>query len=322
MFHSPAVLIDPSDQGLPFNPTGEFIFPSVFHAAAHLPNPLAAWYLYFAPHDRPGGICLMYADSLDGPWTHHRANPLITNDWAPHYSVSHVSSPDVIWNAAEGRVFLYFHGENNVTRLATSADGLAFDYDREVITTAQVDAALPGQTATETSYARVFEHPDRGSPHRYGMFFMVNHTDNVRKIAVAFSPDGREWTVQPDLLVVPGAAEGDNVSSADLWVHNGTPTVIYGSSAGTIFARTLNRALTRAGDPRALYVPGTAAEAGRATAPQIVTDAGRTHLFYELGARAQTTIGHAVGTVSPARRWWNRLTAPGSQAGSARGAEA
>jgi hypothetical protein len=223
MFRSPEVLIDPFDRHLPFNPTGEFIFPSLFPAAAHLRNPLARWYLYFAPHDRPGGICLMYSDSLDGPWTHYRSNPLITSDWSPHYSVSHVSSPDVLWNAAEGRMFLYFHGENTVTRLATSADGLQFDYDREVITTAQVDAALTGRTATETSYARVFENPDRHSTNRFGMFIMVNHTDNVRKIAVAFSPDARDWTVQPDLLVTPGAAEGTNVSSADLWVHKTAP---------------------------------------------------------------------------------------------------
>jgi hypothetical protein len=89
--------------------------------------------------------------------------------------------------------------------------------------------------------------------------------------------------------------------------------VIYGSSAGTIFARPLNRALTRAGAPSALYVPGTAAEAGRATAPQIVTEAGRTHLFYELGPRAHTTIGHAVGRVSAPsrlRNWLGRSKTP------------
>lgn len=305
MFGTPKVLVDPTDKTMPFNPTGEFIFPSLFHAAVHLQKPLAEWYLYFAPHNSPGGICLMYSDSLNGPWTHHGANPLITNDWSPNYSVSHVSSPDVIWNAAESRIFLFFHGENSTTRLATSADGLSYDYDREVITTALVDEAMPGRTATETSYARVFKNPDRGSINRYVMFFMVNHTDNIRKIAVAFSQDAREWRVQPELLVVPGEAEGDNVSSADLWMHNGTPTVIYGSSAGTIFARTLNRELTHAGEPRVLYVPGTAAEAGRATAPQIITVGGRTHMFYELGPRSRTTIGHVASRVSALTWFWN-----------------
>jgi hypothetical protein len=58
-------------EDLAYNPTGEFIFPSVFHAGAHLQNPLGEWYLYYAPHEDPGGIAFLYADSLDGPWTEY-----------------------------------------------------------------------------------------------------------------------------------------------------------------------------------------------------------------------------------------------------------
>jgi hypothetical protein len=56
-----------------YNPTGEFIFPSVFHAGAYLELPLGEWYLYYAPHENPGGISLLYANSLDGPWTEYPA---------------------------------------------------------------------------------------------------------------------------------------------------------------------------------------------------------------------------------------------------------
>ena len=66
-----------------YNPTNEFIFPSVFHAGAYLDDPLGEWYLYLAPHDAPAGVMLMYADSLDGPWTEYEANPIIASEWAP-----------------------------------------------------------------------------------------------------------------------------------------------------------------------------------------------------------------------------------------------
>src|SRR5690606_39972613 len=44
------------DKGsLAYNPTHELIFPSVRHVAGRLPHPLGAWYMYYAPHDAPGG---------------------------------------------------------------------------------------------------------------------------------------------------------------------------------------------------------------------------------------------------------------------------
>ena len=139
-----------------YNPTDEFIFPSVFHAGAHFEDPLGEWYLYLAPHDSPAGVMLMYADSLDGPWTEYTANPIIASEWAPYYDVSHVSSPDAIWNAEAGELFLYFHGENSVTRYASSSDGIHFDYGDVVVSN-----AMGGPDVTETSYARVFEIPTR-----------------------------------------------------------------------------------------------------------------------------------------------------------------
>ena len=101
----------------------------------------------------------MYADSLDGPWTEYAANPVIANVWSPHFSVNHVSSPDAIWNTAEDSLFLYFHGGNDATRFATSADGVTFTYGGVA-----VNNAMGGSTTTETSYARVFPHPIRRRP--------------------------------------------------------------------------------------------------------------------------------------------------------------
>lgn len=295
VFTSTGPILDPGDDSLPHNPTGEFIFPSVFHAGAHLSDPLGEWYLYYAPHDAPGGINLMYADSLDGLWTQYAGNPVVPNVWAPHYSVSHVSSPDAVWNDEAGEMYLYFHGENTVTRYATSSDGLGFTYGDEVITAAMVDAAQPGRRATETSYARVFRNPDRRSPQRWAMFFMTNYSTNVRHINVAHSPDGRTWQVGAEPIVTPGPVEGTNVSAADLWSWKGQDYIVYGSTVGTVFARTVDEDLGAAGDPQPLYVPRAAPpEAGRATSPQLVSDGDALHLLYETGERSRTTIAHAV----------------------------
>lgn len=273
-----------------WNPTNEYIFPSVFHAGAYLDDPVDEWYLYYAPHDAPGGINLMTAASLDGPWTQHSDNPVVSNVWSPHYDVSHVSSPDAIWNEEAGEMLLYFHGENTTDRYATSSDGVTFEYGGEVMSTTQF-----GRNATETSYNRVFEHPDPTSEWAYGMFFMVNDTSNVRRIALALSRDGATWEAQPGWVVDPGPAEGTNVSAADLWEWEGQLYVVYGSSAGVTFARTIDASLTQVGEPEPLYIPQSAPpEGGRATSPQIVTADGVTHLFYEAGGRAETTIMHAV----------------------------
>jgi regulation of enolase protein 1 (concanavalin A-like superfamily) len=295
VFTSTGAMVDPLDDALPHNPNQEFIFPSVFHAGAHLEDPLGEWYVYYAPHDDPGGINLMYADSLDGPWTQHEASPVVANRWEGIYDVPHVSSPDAVWNAAERRMYLYFHGDNTVTRYATSTDGVTFEYGGEAVSTELVDAAQPGRRATETSYARVFRNPDRSSPQRWAMLFMTNYDTNVRHINLAYSRDGRDWQVEPEPIVTPGPVEGTNVSAADLWRWKGQHYIVYGATVGTILARPVDRTLADVGEPEPLYVPDPAPpEAGRATSPQIVRADGTLHLVYEHGERSHTTIAHAV----------------------------
>ena len=295
IFTSTGAIVDPLDDTLPHNPGQEFIFPSVFHAGAHLEEPLGEWYVYYAPHDDPGGINLMYADSLDGPWTQYEGSPVISNQWGDIYDVPHVSSPDAVWNAAEQRMYLYFHGDNTVTRYATSADGVTFEYGGTAVTTELVDAAQPGRHATETSYARVFPNPDRSSRQRWAMLFMTNYDTNVRHINLAYSRDGQDWEVEPEPIVTPGPVEGTNVSAADLWQWKGQHYIVYGATVGTILARPVDRTLTEVGEPEPLFVPDPAPpEAGRATSPQIVRADGTVHLFYEHGERSHTTVAHAV----------------------------
>jgi regulation of enolase protein 1 (concanavalin A-like superfamily) len=272
-----------------YNPTNEFIFPSVFHAGAYLDDPLGEWYLYLAPHDAPAGVMLMYADSLDGPWTEYEANPIIASDWAPYYDVSHVSSPDAIWNEEAGEIFLYFHGENSVTRYASSSDGVHFEYGDVVVSN-----AMGGPGVTETSYARVFEHPDPGSGFDYAMFYMANFTDNHRRIKLAESVDGVTWTVRPGTVVEPGTGDSGNVSGGNLWEWGGQLYVIYHNSTGNVMARTIDPTLTQVGDAQLLHrSSGVGDDVGRVAAPEVVEHGEEVFLFYESGDRLGATIAYA-----------------------------
>lgn len=283
-------------------PAYEYIFPSVFHAGEHLADPLAEWYLYTAPHEDPGGIVLMYSNSLEGPWTEHSGNPLIANEWPPHYDhVPHVSSPDAFWNAEEGKLFMYFHGNNSVTRYATSDDGITFEYGGEAVTNAMGD--VEGQAkVTESSYARVFDHPDPDSEYNYAMFYMANDNTpvpggltGIRRIRLAESVDARTWIVDPVPVVEPGEEEGANVSAANLWEHDGQLYVIYHASSGKSYARTIDDTLRNVGDtPIVLHeASGLGTDVGRVASPEVVTDGDETYLFYESGDRLGGTIAWA-----------------------------
>ena len=181
---------------LRYNPCHDWIFPSVICAADHIANPLGRYYLYYAPHDAPGGICLAYADAMTGPWTEHGNNPIIRRDWLPHHEVSHISSPHVVWMPSESRYFLYYHGENDTTRLATTSDGVNFTYEGVVVSTAMYDGI------SESSYARVFPVMRSSGEAAWLMLFMGNN-NGTRRIYAAWSRDGRAFESQRDPLVSP-----------------------------------------------------------------------------------------------------------------------
>jgi hypothetical protein len=73
-FSPPAIALEPGR--LRYNPCGDLIFPSVLRVRGLLENPLGACYMYYAPHDPPGGISLAYADAPTGPWIEYPENPL------------------------------------------------------------------------------------------------------------------------------------------------------------------------------------------------------------------------------------------------------
>lgn len=281
-----------------YDPTGEVIFPSVVRAGDMFASPLAEWYLYYAPHDNPGGISLMYADVLEGPWTPFENNPIVTNEWDEHYEVSHVSSADVVWNDADQLAYMYFHGENSTMRWATSSDGVSWDYGGVAFHAGDIDG--PGAPSTESSYGRVFvnPNPDADEDAAWAMLFMDNTEANERRIRLAHSADGKSWTVHDEPLLTATGEEGLNLSSADLWIVDDRHYIVYHSALGVISARETDASMTSIGEPEILYAPSEeGVDVDRAAAPEIVEFDGKLYLFYEVGDRHDSTIALAVAEV-------------------------
>ncbi len=154
--------------------------PSLIRVPAWVEDRLGAYYLYFADH-KGRYIRLAYADDLLGPWKIHRAGSLqiadsqflteppevtpqelerlrarrgagaatLSHDLLTEVTTPHIASPDVHVDDANRRIVMYFHGldgvSRQVSRVATSSDGVHFDAGPEVL----------GRT-----YMRVFQHDE------------------------------------------------------------------------------------------------------------------------------------------------------------------
>ncbi|WP_199043854.1 hypothetical protein [Glycomyces salinus] len=268
---------------LDYNPTDELIFPSIRLAAGRVRNPLGKWYMYYAPHDDPGGICLAYADSLEGPWHEFAHNPVISNDWRGHFSVPHVSSPHAVWNPRDRRMYLFFHGNNRTTRVATSVDGRHFVYGGIVLHTDMVGAGLH-----EASYARVVPHPVKDD--LYIMLYM-GRQGQTRKIFIGWSHDlGSGWKFKREPLISPREGEGGQLSGAHYWSRNGGGHVVYHSGAGTMHAAYVGTGFDREDHLGVFY---TEPVATRAAAPSFAEEDGHLYMYYEAGARGNTNIAIA-----------------------------
>ena len=152
--------------------------PSVIRVPEWVDDPLGAYYLYFADH-KGRYIRLAYADNLLGPWHIHPPGSLqiadsrflteppavspeelerlrarrgagaaaLSHDLLTEVTTPHIASPDVHVDDANRRIVMYFHGldgvSRQVSRVATSSDGIHFDARPEVL----------GRT-----YMRVFDH--------------------------------------------------------------------------------------------------------------------------------------------------------------------
>jgi hypothetical protein len=266
---------------LRYNPTGEFIFPCIRGVAGLIASPRAKFYLYYAPHEAPGGISVAFGNTLDGPFTEYTQNPLIDNNLPP--VVSHVSSPHVIRDSATQQFFCYFHGENYTTRVARSADGVNFRDPTPILSTRLISGT------TETSYARVFEHALSGRGNKYVMVFMGVRAGR-RRIFYGWSPNGwDQWQFSQTPLVDPEPDGCTDISGASLVSRNGTTYVAYHGNDGKMHVTDVGNEFDRQNHLGVFYSP-IASDNGRAAAPSFGSENGVRYMFYEAGPRLSSRI--------------------------------
>jgi len=193
VFRRGPILLDPED--LAYNPCHDVIFPSIVATAGRIRQAADAYYMYYAPHDSPGGICLAHAPALAGPWKEHSGNPLIKNDWPPHYKVGHVSAPHAIWVAGESRLFVYYHGDNDQTHYAVSENGIDFTYGGVALDQSDFADFVRG-IYDRVFYGRVFEHRLPSKDNAYIMLVVrsSNQGPHKRGIYLSWSKDARRWS--------------------------------------------------------------------------------------------------------------------------------
>ena len=147
-FDSNPLITPASDDAIGTNING----PAAIRVPDWVPDPLGAYYLYFA-HHQGQFIRLAYADDPTGPFTVHPPGTLAIDQTRFD---GHIASPDVHVDHDTRQIRMYFHGccgpfahaaesFNQVTDVATSSDGIAF--------------TVRGRTLGN-SYFRVFEHND------------------------------------------------------------------------------------------------------------------------------------------------------------------
>ena len=283
------------EHNLKYRPHDDVIYPAVVRVDQRLAQPPGKYLLYYAPHDTPGGICLAYADKPEGPWIEYTNNPVIGRDWPPHYKVSHVSGPDVIWSEEEQKLFLYFHGENPVTRLASSADGIHFRYEGVAVTTGMF------ANVSEASYGRVFRHELSGQTNRYIMLLMGNNA-GIRRIYLAWSKDGRKWEPRRAPLMDPPPGTDQTAGAVYLpWrgrhyviAHANNSRVAFNEGYDLYLAETdaafekttplgkfLDRSIASPSNPAVM-------------SPCFLEEDGRLYLFMNVGPRLRNKIALAV----------------------------
>lgn len=179
--------------------------PSLIRVPPWVEAPLGQLYLYFADH-RGTYIRLAFADDIGGPWRRHEPGVLelaasgfpTRHPGGPeHYA--HIASPDVHVVEEQRQIRLYFHGRHEgltqLTRVATSTDGLAFEVHPELL---------------GPSYFRVFRHR-RGAGDWWYALAMPGRLLRSKDGLTGFEagPDLEEPDMRHVALTVRGALRGD-----------------------------------------------------------------------------------------------------------------
>ncbi|MDR1809780.1 MAG: T9SS type A sorting domain-containing protein [Prevotella sp.] len=313
-------------------PSGEFIFPSIVDTKKSVidgkfqngETPIDRYYLYYAPHENPGGIFLSTAPTLDGPWTQYAGSTgmtvgtVIDYAWAATQSdivkngaEKHISACQVVWNEVQGKYIMYFHGPNTTTHYATSDNLVDWTFGASILLSHQFSPI-----GEEASYAKAFKHEIPGLDNQY-VLLLMNQESQIRRIYWAHSKDGINWTPVPKALVSPdlnykkvpgtdrkpnfdggrGGAYGNNVSGPFLMVINGRYFVICHDSADNLHVVEVGESFDMEVHWGEYMNKNDVILNNTPTRPAAVDfiqdDNGKWYMFFEAGERLGANIAYA-----------------------------
>lgn len=318
------------------SPSKEFIFPSIIDTKKYTVDgkfkngqaPIDRYYLFYAPHENPGGMFLSTAPTLDGPWTQYAGTAGMTPGtvmdfaWAATQSdiikngaERHISGCQVVWNEIQNKYIMYFHGPNTTTHYATSENLVNWTFGASILVSNQFSAI-----GAEASYAKAFEHEIPGLGNKY-VILLMNQENQIRRIYWAHSKDGISWTpvprplISPDLNYkkVPGTdrkpsydgggtgAYGNNISGPFLMEKDGRYFVFCHGNADNLMVVEVGESFDMEihwgeylKSTDVLFNKNGVPTATRPAAPDFIQDDnGRWYMFFEAGGRLGANIGYA-----------------------------
>lgn len=316
--------------------TKEFIFPSIIDTKKYTVDgkfkngqaPIDRYYLYYAPHENPGGIFLSTAPTLDGPWTEYAGTAGMTpgtvidfawaetkSDIIKNGAERHISACQVVWNTVQNKYIMYFHGPNTTSHYATSDNLVEWTFGSSIFTANQFSPI-----GAEASYAKAFEHEIPGLGNKY-IILLMNQENQIRRIYWAHSKDGINWTPVPKPLIspdldykkVPGTdrkpsydgggtgAYGNNISGPFLMEKDGRYFVFCHGNADNLMVVEVGESFDMEihwgeylKSTDVLFNKNGVPTATRPAAPDFIQDDnGKWYMFFEAGGRLGANIGYA-----------------------------
>ena len=196
--------------GLAYGPTQRLVHPSIIRTEGRIEDPLGKFYLYYSPHKHVA-ISMAYADSLDGPWTEYKGNPVIKGP----------SAPDIRWIEEKGKFYMRGHTKNGRTELWTSRDAIRFEHRGVSITAANIGTR-------NATYTRVYEYPLERYGSRYVMLYSgFIEQREIRCVWLAHSEDAETWVQLRTPLVEPIEGEKNDLYGPSLLRWNNSNYVVY-----------------------------------------------------------------------------------------------
>ena len=200
---------------LSWAPTGELEHPAVIKMEGRVKNPLGRYYLYYAPH-KHFGIGMAYSDSIEGPWTEYKGNPVIEGP----------AAPDIRWIKEKGKFYMWGHRANKRTELWTSDDGVGFKHQG-----VSVDAKNIG--TRNASYTRVYEYPLKQYGSKYIMLYSgFIEERGIQCVWLAHSRDAENWIQLKTPLVEPVEGENNDLYCASLLQRDSRNFIVYQDHTG------------------------------------------------------------------------------------------